>query len=72
MRMDEVLGMGVASWKAEELSIPDEIQQLAEARFQARRAKNWAESDRLREELHVRGWNMEDGTDAYTLKKKES
>jgi len=43
---------------------------LAEARLAARRAKNWAEADRLRADLHAAGWEMEDRPDGYALKKR--
>jgi cysteinyl-tRNA synthetase len=47
--------------------IPPAIQALADARWQARIAKNWAESDTLRAELTAQGWAMQDGKDHYTL-----
>jgi cysteinyl-tRNA synthetase len=47
--------------------IPPEIQALADERWQARSAKDWAESDRLRAALAAKGWAMKDGKDAYTL-----
>jgi cysteinyl-tRNA synthetase len=43
---------------------------LAEARLAARRAKNWPEADRLRAELHAAGWEMEDRSDGYVMKKR--
>ncbi|MDB6135574.1 MAG: cyss: cysteine--trna ligase [Verrucomicrobiales bacterium] len=50
--------------------IPVEIRTLAEARWAARTAKNWAESDRLRRELDSLGWSMKDGREDYTLSRK--
>jgi len=47
--------------------IPEAIQALADARWQARLAKNWAESDRLRGALAEQGWAMKDGKDGYML-----
>ncbi len=47
--------------------IPDDIRALAESRWQARLAKNWAESDTLRAQLADQGWLVKDGKDAYTL-----
>ncbi|MEX1048794.1 MAG: cysteine--tRNA ligase [Akkermansiaceae bacterium] len=47
--------------------IPTEVQALAETRWQARLAKNWAEADALRARLAEHGWAMKDGKDAYTL-----
>ena len=52
--------------------VPDAVQALAEARSAARAAKNWAEADRLRGELHAAGWEMEDRADGYALKRAEA
>jgi cysteinyl-tRNA synthetase len=43
---------------------------LAEARLAARRAKDWAEADRLRTQLKDAGWEMEDRADGYALKRR--
>lgn len=64
---DKVLGLGLSELKEEEIS--EEIKKLAEARWQARQTKDWAESDRLRDEIASQGWQMEDGKDNYKLKK---
>jgi cysteinyl-tRNA synthetase len=47
--------------------IPDSVKALAEARWAARLAKNWAESDTLRAQLAGHGWAVKDGKDGYTL-----
>ena len=49
---------------------PAEIHAIAEARWAARNAKDWAESDRLRGELDTLGWTMKDGREDYTLTRK--
>ncbi len=49
------------------VEIPELIRSLAEKRWQARLAKNWAESDTLRAELVEQGWLMKDGRESYTL-----
>ena len=41
-------------------AIPDDIKELVEQRKQARAAKNWAESDRIRDEITARGFVLED------------
>lgn len=53
-----------------EIVIPDNVRQLAETRLQARKAKNWAESDRLREELSALGYSVKDTADGYELSEK--
>ena len=44
------------------------IEALVSARLEARKAKNWAESDRLRDELAAMGVTLEDGKDGTTWK----
>ncbi len=41
-------------------SVDDEIQQLIEQRTQARKDKNWAEADRIRDELKAKGITIKD------------
>lgn len=53
-----------------EIVIPDNVRQLAETRLRARKAKNWAESDRLREELSALGYSVKDTADGYELSEK--
>ncbi len=49
--------------------IPADVKALAEERFAARRAKDWARSDELREQLKEMGYAVKDGKDGYTLSK---
>ncbi|CUA87803.1 cysteinyl-tRNA synthetase [Chelatococcus sambhunathii] len=51
---------------AAELVATPEIKALMDARLVARRAKNWAESDRLRDELAKMGFAAKDGKDPAT------
>lgn len=56
---DRVLGLDLdQADKPEEL--PTEVGQLVEARRKAREAKNWAESDRLRDEIQALGYTVKD------------
>ena len=51
-------------------SIPAEIEELAAARVEARKNKNWAESDRLRDEIKAKGFAVEDVPGgSYRIKK---
>ena len=50
--------------------IPEEIRSIAEDRWQARTAKDWAESDRLRDLLADSGWLVQDGKEGYTVTHK--
>lgn len=60
LRMDEFLGLGMSGWVVTEQLIPADIQALIDLRSQARDAKQWGESDRLREVLREQGWLVED------------
>lgn len=66
-RMDAVLGVIYAK-RPKATTIPAEIKALAAARAEARAAKNWAESDRLRDELAAKGWQVRDSKEGQTLK----
>jgi len=46
---------------------PSHVQTLAEKRWVARAAKDWATADALRKELAAAGWTMLDGKDGYKL-----
>jgi cysteinyl-tRNA synthetase len=48
----------------------EQISSLVEARVAARRAKNWAESDRIRDELTAKGVILEDGAGGTTWRRK--
>lgn len=50
-------------------AVPGEIAALGEKRWAAKLAKNWAESDRLRDELAALGWKSLDRKDGYELRK---
>jgi cysteinyl-tRNA synthetase len=50
---------------------PPAIRELAEKRWVARQAKDFAESDRLRDELAAQGFIMRDGKDGYELLKSD-
>lgn len=53
----------------EENNIPKEIIELAEKRKQARINKNWAESDKLRDEILSKGYTIKDTKEGYEINK---
>ncbi|MBP9728122.1 MAG: cysteine--tRNA ligase [Candidatus Moranbacteria bacterium] len=53
----------------EAVVIPQEIQDLADARDRARDNKDWAESDRLRDKIASHGYKVEDSAQGHRLKK---
>ena len=46
---------------------PKEVQDLAQARWAAKKAKDFASADRLRGEIAAKGWSMLDKKDGFTL-----
>ena len=52
-------------------AIPPEVIALAEERLAARREKNWAKSDELRDKIAAAGYTVKDGKDGYTLENKQ-
>ena len=50
----------------------DEVKRLAAEREKARQARNWAESDRIRNRLAELGWEIRDTPAGPKLKKKTS
>jgi cysteinyl-tRNA synthetase len=66
-RILRALGLTLPEENEASIEIPDSIRALAETRWAARLAKNWAESDKLRAELTAQGWLMKDGKESYTL-----
>ena len=57
---DELTGVLGLLYNRETASLDDEIEKLIEARNEARKAKNWAEADRIRDELKAQGIVLED------------
>ena len=64
-RVDQVLAIS-----GEEAGVPDEIAALAEARVQARLAKDWRKSDQLRDELAARGWEARDTKEGQKITRR--
>ena len=52
-----------------ESDIPLEIRELAQRRWDAKKARDWAEADRLRGELKAAGWDVLDKKDGFDIKK---
>jgi cysteinyl-tRNA synthetase len=52
---------------AGDVQAPAEVVELRDARERARAARDYAEADRLREEIRTRGWEVRDGPDGPEL-----
>lgn len=59
---------GILSKKTDE--VPAEVQALADARAQARKDKDWAQSDALRDQITALGYMVEDTPQGQKLRKK--
>ena len=68
-KMDEVLGV-IFFGKSAAVEIPAEVKALMDRRAEARAAKNWAESDRLRDEIAAAGWVVNDSREGQSVSKK--
>ena len=64
--MDRVLGF----LRKGETQPDAEIVQLATERTTARKARNWAEADRLRALLETRSWVVQDTAEGFQLKRR--
>ncbi len=64
--LDRVLGF----LEAPSEETPDDILEMAALRDEARSSRNWAEADRLRDEIAARGWTVKDTPDGSKVVKK--
>ena len=69
-RMDEVLGVIFFENEKKAEEIPDEIKAMLAERAEARKSKNWAESDRLRDAIAAAGWLVKDSKEGQTCTRK--
>lgn len=69
LEFDKVFALNFDKIKEEknEIEIPNDIRQLAEERLAARKAKNWQESDRLRDEISQKGYAIKDTASGYEI-----
>lgn len=68
LKFDQALGLELD--KVDEVEIPDNVKELAELRWQAKKEKNWAVADKYREEISALGYVIKDSTQNYTIEKK--
>ncbi len=62
-------GEYLSKYAPKEEDVPADVKAVAEERAEARRAKDWARSDELREKLRGMGYAVKDSKDGYTLSK---
>lgn len=69
LKFDEALGLSLATWAPREDQAPAALRELAEARWAAKKAKDFAAADRLRGEIQAAGWEVEDQSGGFKLKR---
>jgi cysteinyl-tRNA synthetase len=67
VEMLDVFGLANVADVTVDAAIDPKAQALLEAREMARHSKDWAEADRIREELHAQGWEVRDGASGGEL-----
>ena len=72
LEFDKILGIDIQNSKKylennENEELPEEINKLLEQRKIAREEKNWAESDRIRDELKEKGYIVKDTKEGQTI-----
>jgi cysteinyl-tRNA synthetase len=60
----------VLDFESEEAGLPEEVAKLAEARAQARLAKDFRKSDELRDNLNALGWEARDTKDGQKITRR--
>jgi cysteinyl-tRNA synthetase len=62
-----VLGLEKFKQETEVVTIPKDIQQLAQERWEAKVNKSWELADNLRKELQEKGYSIKDNKDGYEI-----
>lgn len=66
---DRVFGLELdKTFEKQNTVVPNEIQDLAKARWEAKQSKDWATADKLRDEILNKGYQLLDTKDGYTIK----
>ncbi len=69
LKCDQVMGLNISNWEPKIVEISDQVQELLQARIQARVDKNWDEADRIRDQISKLGYEIEDTTQGAVLHK---
>lgn len=68
LEFDKIFALNLDKYIGKKIEVPDEVMKLVGARQVARDNKNWAESDRLRDEIAKLGFVVEDSKDGFRVK----
>jgi cysteinyl-tRNA synthetase len=66
---DEVLGLELGAW--EPAAVPEQILSLVEQREAARKARDWARADALRDEIAEAGWEVRDTSEGAVVRQAQ-
>ncbi len=61
------LGLNLFAEEKIKIRIPEEIKQLAEKRWQAKKSRDFSTADTLRDEIQSKGWKILDTSESYTI-----
>ncbi len=61
--------LGIFYKEKEEINIPAEIQEIIQQRDQARKNKDWAAADKLKNEIIAKGWQVKDSQEGTRVEK---
>ncbi len=67
--IDSVLGLQLSRYKEEDIEVPENIQSLVNKREELRKAGNWEEADKVRQEVEGLGYQIEDTKDGIKVTK---
>ena len=56
----------------QDVEVPEKVQLLANQRWEAKSNKDWAESDRLRDEINSHGWIIKDDKEGFKLEPEKN
>lgn len=69
LAMDQVLGFDLANWTPQLQEVPEAVLQMAQERKIARKNKDWARADTLRDQIIELGYEIEDGPEDTRVKR---
>lgn len=69
LEFDRVLGLGIKEMKKEDFKVPKEVTVLLKKRDDARKAKDWKLSDKIRDEIKALGFSVLDTHDGQKVEK---
>lgn len=69
-RHDVILGLNLFEENKSQGTVPSEMLDLLKRRNQARADKNWAEADKMRDEISAKGYEILDSPEGSSLKRK--